>query len=384
MADLQGAFIQKSENVHGKLYDYSEVIYKNNKHPVCIICKRHGKFLQLPIHHVRGSGCPLCKANKHADSRRMSVSEFIQRSNITHNNCYLYGEICFTNQRSLISIECPAHGSFSQTVGSHLSGSGCPECAKTRGAKKNTKQPEDFIKAVCKIYPSNLDFTATVYKGWNEAITVVCSSHGGFRTTPASMMRGRGCPSCNKEANSIRTRKTQMRFLRDAVDVHGERYDYSGAEYISSHVKLSIFCKSCQEVFTQTPASHLSGVGCPSCAKYGFDPSSPSVFYLIGCDSVSGSFTGYGITKNILQRTGKHIRSLSKSAFVITQQHTWDFPIGSSALALENAVKKQFPQTSRLGCDIEGFKRESTDAPFEQVKEFIESILKENPEWQLI
>ena len=157
--------------------------------------------------------------------------------------------------------------------------------------------------------------------------------------------------------------------------MYGDNYIITNNGYKNSLTKVSVTCREHGD-FRVRPADLLNGHGCPSCAKYGFDPRQSALFYLIVCESSCGSFTGYGVTKETKQRIRQHTNRLSKSAFVITQQHTWDFPIGSSALALENAVKKQFPQTSRLGCAIEGFKRESTDAPFEQVKECIESILK--------
>ncbi len=53
-------FIKKSNAVHGNFYDYSEVVYKNNREKVCIICPKHGKFWQTPSHHMSGHGCPKC------------------------------------------------------------------------------------------------------------------------------------------------------------------------------------------------------------------------------------------------------------------------------------------------------------------------------------
>jgi predicted GIY-YIG superfamily endonuclease len=197
------------------------------------------------------------------------------------------------------------------------------------------------------------------------------------------MLRGRGCWKCGSESCANKKIIGRDAFIDRAGDVHGGVYSYERVVYERAHLPVEIYCTKCNNFFKQTPTHHMAGAGCPCCAPYGFQTGDIGSLYLINCESSFGSFTGYGISNNAEQRLRQHTLRLSKSAFVITQQHTWDFPIGSSALALENAMKKQFPQTSRLGCAIEGFKRESTDAPFEQVKEFIESILKENPEWQL-
>ena len=55
-------FIYKAQQVHGDLYDYSEVNYINTSTKVSIICPKHGKFDQTPNAHVsQGKGCKKCK-----------------------------------------------------------------------------------------------------------------------------------------------------------------------------------------------------------------------------------------------------------------------------------------------------------------------------------
>lgn len=54
-------FINESNFIHGYKYDYSCVVYTNNKEPVEIICLEHGVFLQSPQDHLtKGCGCPNC------------------------------------------------------------------------------------------------------------------------------------------------------------------------------------------------------------------------------------------------------------------------------------------------------------------------------------
>jgi hypothetical protein len=48
------------ENLNGSKYDYSNVIYKNNKTKIEIICKMHGEFWQKPSDHLNGQQCPRC------------------------------------------------------------------------------------------------------------------------------------------------------------------------------------------------------------------------------------------------------------------------------------------------------------------------------------
>jgi len=53
-------FIKKALKVHGNLYDYSFVDYKNSRTPVKIKCLKHGIFEQIPNIHLHGCGCPTC------------------------------------------------------------------------------------------------------------------------------------------------------------------------------------------------------------------------------------------------------------------------------------------------------------------------------------
>lgn len=64
-------FIEKSREVHGSIYDYSKVIYKNNTTPVCIICPEHGEFWQKPMNHLAGCGCPECGLSKSVQETKL-------------------------------------------------------------------------------------------------------------------------------------------------------------------------------------------------------------------------------------------------------------------------------------------------------------------------
>ena len=53
-------FSNRSNNIHNRFYDYSNVSYKNYYTPVIIGCPIHGSFLQKPSDHLAGSGCQIC------------------------------------------------------------------------------------------------------------------------------------------------------------------------------------------------------------------------------------------------------------------------------------------------------------------------------------
>lgn len=71
------------------------------------------------------------------------------------------------------------------------------------------------------------------------------------------MKVGEFCLVCQK-------RLTTEEFITKARAVHGDKYDYSKAEYINNHKKVCIICPAHGE-FWQKPNNHLNGHGCSSC-----------------------------------------------------------------------------------------------------------------------
>ena len=62
------------------------------------------------------------------------------------------------------------------------------------------------------------------------------------------------------------SKKTTAQFLKDAVGVHGAKYDYSLVKYVNSSTKLIIKCSEHGE-FQQSPNAHLRGSGCRKCGS---------------------------------------------------------------------------------------------------------------------
>ena len=59
--------------------------------------------------------------------------------------------------------------------------------------------------------------------------------------------------------------KTKV-FISKAIQIHGEKYDYSKVNYVNAKTKVTIICKIHGD-FTQTPSNHLSKFNCQKCAK---------------------------------------------------------------------------------------------------------------------
>ena len=103
-------FVLKSKLIHGDEYDYSYVEYLSSSIKVNIICFKHGEFSVTPNNHIsKKSGCPKCYGKI-----KMSKSDFINRSNITHNNKYDYSRVDYKSCETEVDIICPEHGLLSK------------------------------------------------------------------------------------------------------------------------------------------------------------------------------------------------------------------------------------------------------------------------------
>lgn len=59
-------------------------------------------------------------------------------------------------------------------------------------------------------------------------------------------------------------RKTIEEFLKQCIDKHGNKYDYSLVKYINGDTKIKIICDK-HGVFEQKPKIHLKQTGCLKC-----------------------------------------------------------------------------------------------------------------------
>lgn len=197
MKNLTGnEFIEKSYNIHGCIYDYSMVEYKNTKIPVKIICKHHGIFEQIPQNHLRSSGCPKCNRKKGGLKRRSNTFSFIKKSNKIHNNFYDYSVVEYKDHKTHVEIICPIHGKFSQTPAHHIKGHGCHSCGVNISAKKRRNDKINFIESASKIHNNFYDYRLVNYVTSKSKVRIICPIHNVFEQRPNDHISGYGCPKC--------------------------------------------------------------------------------------------------------------------------------------------------------------------------------------------
>jgi hypothetical protein len=122
---------------------------------------------------------------------------------------------------------------------------------------------EEFIKRVTKIFQEKLDFSKSVYTIGNNKVKIICPKHGEFEKPACELMKGKGCTKCKNENR----RKTQEEFIKEAINIWGNKYDLSIAKYTLAKNKIKIICKH-HGIFEVITSSFLNNkIGCSKCGS---------------------------------------------------------------------------------------------------------------------
>ncbi len=244
-------FIKKAKAIYGEEYDYSKVEYQGNKNKVCIICSKHGEWWMSPNNHLRGHRCPGCYGTP-----KYTNDEFITMAKKIHGNKYDYSKIEYKGNKTNVCIICPKHGEFWQNPQSHLNGNGCSKCS---GMYKIDLPL--FIERCTETHKGKYDYSKVNFENLDNFVTIICPKHGEFEQRANVHYRGYGCPICGGSK-----RLTDIEFIEKAKFVHNDKYDYQKVKYINTATKVCITCRIHGD-FWQTPNNHLFGAGCPTCPQ---------------------------------------------------------------------------------------------------------------------
>jgi len=120
---------------------------------------------------------------------------------------------------------------------------------------------DDYVKNSKEIHGNKYEYISLKKIGEYNYLEIKCNIHGIFEKRVSNHInRKQGCSNCskiNKLNNDI--------FINRAIEIHGERYDYSNVDYINGMNKVQIIC-NVHGIFEQLPQNHLKGQDCPRCS----------------------------------------------------------------------------------------------------------------------
>lgn len=127
---------------------------------------------------------------------------------------------------------------------------------------------EKWISKAVEVHGNTYDYSKVVYLGANNKVLIDCPKHGEFWQRANDHVNGSGCKECARILRNQKTTSNKEEFIKKALVRHGDKYTYTGVEYVNNRTKVIIICPV-HGPFEQKPNSHLSGIGCPKCGGTG-------------------------------------------------------------------------------------------------------------------
>lgn len=133
---------------------------------------------------------------------------------------------------------------------------------------------KEFVEKANRIHNNKYDYSNVEYINSRTKVSILCPIHGLFEQTPATHIKGCGCPECGKiwtdehRNNQRKATKAQAftldEWIAKARSVHGDKYDYSQVVYENQRSVVKIICPI-HGLFEQKADSHVRGFGCKLC-----------------------------------------------------------------------------------------------------------------------
>lgn len=110
-------------------------------------------------------------------------------------------------------------------------------------------------------YGDKLSIVSPIETPLNKLV-INCNRHGTLQLSDIYSLQYNGCPKCTLEDHRV----TQQEFVDRAMAIHGNKYDYSQANYIDMRTCVTIICPT-HGPFKQRAVNHvLHKHGCKKCS----------------------------------------------------------------------------------------------------------------------
>lgn len=264
-------FIKKANKIHNNMYDYSRVIFKNQKTKVKIVCPEnlHGEWSVSPDNHIaKKSGCPACGFIKQVKSQTKSTAKFKSEIENLFGKRYLLNKVEYINAHTPVIVTCTKHGDFTISPTSFLQGTNCYKCALLESGLNRRKDNIIFIEQAKKIHGYKYDYSKTKYEKAKIPVQIKCKNHGVFSQLPHTHLTGAGCNKCGNELIGKKLRNDIDKVINIIEKSRGKNlFDFSllRISYVNNRTKTAFTCLKHNKVFFSTTNDLARYGGCEDC-----------------------------------------------------------------------------------------------------------------------
>ncbi|AYV78028.1 MAG: hypothetical protein Edafosvirus4_12 [Edafosvirus sp.] len=258
----QKEFLAKAKKEFPGLFDYSKAKYTGRKNKIIIICKKHDEEFECVVDSfLQGQSCWSCAL----ESISHSEEKWLELAKNKHGDRFIYDKSKYTSYTSDIKIQCQEadHGEFITTPAQHVHNlnGGCDKCSKLKYTT------EEWIQGAIEIHGDKYNYDKTIYDGVKNKLVVTCIKHNkDCNVRPYIHLRDiGGCSLCLTDTLRAKFGHTNEEFISKAIELYGNKFDYSKVKYINMFTKIIIRCIEHNYEFLRNPHEHLRRHGCKIC-----------------------------------------------------------------------------------------------------------------------
>lgn len=289
----------------------------------------------------------------------------------------------FNGGLTKLTLECPHDNHvWNTTYRNVIAGYGCRKCNNSSKRVADKNFVERFLKTgsylegtaftrtdrVCTGGKSYWQYTCPVCSHDKYVANNLCT--GVFELHVGEALKGSKPCRCS---DKIFWTQEQREFQVKEVLASDDKYKFLGwlEGYKDYYSKLRIECDIHGEVHLPVGEFVDRNRRCKACAVSGFKENLSAYFYILQIYKDHKLYAGYGITNNIKVRINSHRRNLKLKGFTLLDIKHYKIE-GTEARLLERKVKDNFEV---VDLDVEGFRREATEAPFNCLVDFVEQLI---------
>lgn len=273
-------------------------VHSGSDVPVQWCCKFGHRWRVSPKSRSTGSGCPIC--SNHAV--RAGVNDLATVDpDLAKELAPGSSNLLTRGSSKKVVWNCHLGHEWSATVASRSAGQGCPICAGKKvlaGFNDLLSQRPDIAKEACGWDPSTVTQKSGLVRDWQ------CTKGHRWKTNVAARSNGIGCPICSNQ--QLLVGYNDLLTTHPEIAMEADGWDPSSLVGGSSK-KRRWKCDKEHHWVAEVKSRASNGNGCPSCAKFGFNPSEPGWLYLVRNDEQD--LLQVGITNFPRNRLRSHRRN---------------------------------------------------------------------------
>jgi hypothetical protein len=171
-------------------------VSENIDDKIVLYCKYHGEIKKNFNKILSGKICGKCLT---ISNKKKNTKKHIIKMKKIHNNGFDYVNLPdIIDNDTVLEIICKEHNNIFKTKKSnHIENKygGCDECMVQYKDTRRMEQSEIIEKFTC-LHGDRYSYDKVVYEGTTNKVIIGCKKHGDFLQSPASHLRGSGCPDC--------------------------------------------------------------------------------------------------------------------------------------------------------------------------------------------